>query len=93
MSEAEKYEGYKWIAVKRGFPVELNGVNFVYEDHHIAETSFLIDKVRELAKVIDTLRANVAYYQNLAEVSQQQVSRQSRWDQDYLPYHEDEYDR
>lgn len=58
MSEAEQYQGFKWIKVKRhAYDPQLTDRQN-YENlnlHHVAETAFLIDKVRELAKKIDDI--------------------------------------
>ena len=53
MSTKQPYEGYSWIKVKRAKPVEIDGQKWVSEEHHIEETSFLIDEVRKLAKEIE----------------------------------------
>ena len=49
----ESYEGYGWIKVKRYKMDESKSWEERYKEldaHHIAETTFLIDKVRELAE-------------------------------------------
>lgn len=51
----EILNSYKWIKVKRFNPDNYSTLEDKYkafEEHHIEETSFLIDKVRELAKII-----------------------------------------
>lgn len=55
MMYTEHYANYKWIKVKRAVPVEIDGTKYVSEEHHIEETSFLIDEVRRLAKIIDDI--------------------------------------
>lgn len=57
-TEQEKYQGYSWIKVKRSKPVEIEGCSYVTEGHHVQETTFLIDKIRELALRIDELKAS-----------------------------------
>jgi len=107
-SEKEKYEGYDWIKVERFKPEGHNpqvceGFDFyvdhlekqleLFEKHHIEETTFLIEKVRELAATIDTLRGTLAYYRRQEEAQIKARNRQARHEADYLPYQEDEYDR
>lgn len=53
MSWEEKYEGYSWILVKKAETVEVGGVKYVPEDHHIDETTFLINEVIKLARMLD----------------------------------------
>lgn len=51
----EILNSYKWIKVKKFNPDDYSSLEDKYdafEKHHIEETSFLIDKVRELAKII-----------------------------------------
>lgn len=54
---SDQFNDYKWIKVKRykgydtNLPPEENYANL--DAHHTKETTFLIDKVRELAKIID----------------------------------------
>lgn len=51
-SVAEDYSGYGWIKVKKFTPEKYATIEERYtalELHHVQETSFLIDKVRELA--------------------------------------------
>lgn len=57
MSTREPYEGYSWIKVKRAKPVEIDGVKYVTEEHHIEETTFLIEEVRKLAKELRDVRS------------------------------------
>mmetsp|Transcript_32006 Transcript_32006/g.44636 ORF Transcript_32006/g.44636 Transcript_32006/m.44636 type:complete len:263 (-) Transcript_32006:168-956(-) len=57
-SFAKKYKGHKWIKVKREKPVEINGRLYISEDHHIKETSFLIDTIRRLAAKLDEFKAH-----------------------------------
>lgn len=48
----ESYEGYKWIKVKKYKIDESKSWEENYKEldkHHIEETTFLINKVRELA--------------------------------------------
>ena len=56
MSTREVYEGYSWIKVKRAKPIKLHGEMYVTEEHHIEETTFLIEEVRKLAKELDDLK-------------------------------------
>lgn len=56
MSEASKYEGYKWIKVKKHTydPNKTWEENYKdLQEHHVAETTFLIENIRELAKMLD----------------------------------------
>jgi hypothetical protein len=58
MTESERYQGYNWIKVKRHVfdPDKTAAENYEgLEAHHVAETSFLIQKVRELARRIDDI--------------------------------------
>lgn len=53
MPEAEDYSGYRWIKVPRyemdeSLPWEER--YRLLEKHHVEETTFLIEKVRELAQ-------------------------------------------
>lgn len=56
MSFAEHYADFKWIKVKR-FKLDQDATwknNFVsLEEHHLKETTFLIDEVRKLAAMVD----------------------------------------
>jgi hypothetical protein len=57
---AENYEGYAWIKVPRYVMDESKPWEERYrelERHHIAETTFLIEKVRELAARINANEA------------------------------------
>ena len=56
MSTKEPYEGFSWIKVKRAKAVEIDGQKWVTEEHHIEETTFLIEEVRKLAKELDELK-------------------------------------
>ena len=91
-TESEKYEGYKWIKIPRSQPCEFDGQKYVSEDHHIQETSFLIEEVRSLAKRIDELKASLSRCRKQQEVQRRQARRQAQWESDYLPYHEDDRD-
>jgi hypothetical protein len=54
---AENYDGYAWIKVPRYVMDETKSWEERYcelDRHHIAETTFLIEKVRELAARINT---------------------------------------
>lgn len=56
MTESEKYQGYAWIKVtKHTFdPQRTDRQNYDdLNEHHVAETTFLIAKVRELAQKFD----------------------------------------
>ncbi len=63
MTNEELYSDYKWIKVKRYQMDESKCWQERYKDldeHHVKETSFLINEVRSLAKKLDELqtRAN-----------------------------------
>jgi hypothetical protein len=50
------YDGYRWIKVPRYVMDETKSWEERYrqlEEHHIQETTFLIDKVRELAAALE----------------------------------------
>lgn len=54
---SDQFQDYKWIKVKRhqddpnlSFEERFN----ILSEHHLKETTFLIEKVRELAKIIDS---------------------------------------
>jgi hypothetical protein len=56
MSYAEKYKGYRWIKVPHFHrdPSLTDGENLTkLEQHHVAETTFLIREVRRLAALLD----------------------------------------
>ena len=56
MSKVKDYEGYAWVKVKRYTPDENTTWQQRFEalqEHHIKETSFLIEEVRKLAKELD----------------------------------------
>jgi hypothetical protein len=56
MSRTQDYEGYKWVKVKRHVddPTKTWEERFrALEEHHIKETTFLVDEVRKLAAEID----------------------------------------
>lgn len=57
MMFSEQFKDFKWIKVKRykGYDANISAEdNYINLDaHHTKETTFLIDKVRELAKIID----------------------------------------
>ncbi len=97
MTESEKHEGYGWIKVKRA-KAQLAGdvdptTKVVSEEHHIEETSFLIERIRELAKKVDSQSVALQVYYKKEEQRRDYDSRQARWDSDYLGYQDDEYDR
>lgn len=59
MSYTEKYKGYAWIKSKRHnfdeeFSTEENYTDLM--EHHVSETTFLIEEIRKLAKEIDELQ-------------------------------------
>lgn len=56
MNNTAKYAGFGWIKVPRARPVEIDGISYVPEEHHVAETEFLIAEVRKLAAEVDHLR-------------------------------------
>ena len=55
----ENYEGYGWIKVKR-YQMDPNKTweerYKELDQHHLEETTFLINKVREMAKQLNELR-------------------------------------
>jgi hypothetical protein len=56
MSRTQDYEGYKWVKVKRHVddPTKTWEERFrALEEHHIKETTFLVEEVRKLAAEID----------------------------------------
>ncbi|MFY4731157.1 hypothetical protein [Nitrospira sp. BLG_2] len=58
MTNQERYSDYKWIKVKRYTMDESKAWEERYkalDDHHIKETSFLIEEVRSLAKQLDSV--------------------------------------
>jgi hypothetical protein len=91
------YEGYGWIKVKRAEAKWAGDIDpatkVVPEEHHVEETTFLIEEVRKLAKRVDQQAAALRGYRRQEEQRQRQASRQARWDQDYLPYQEDDEGR
>ena len=57
----DDYSGYSWIKVKRYVMDESLTWEQRYrqlEQHHLEETTFLIDKVRELASRLDELQSS-----------------------------------
>jgi len=61
MSRSQDYEGYKWIKVKRHVddPSKSWEERFrALEEHHVKETTFLVDEVRKLAAEIDEKEPN-----------------------------------
>lgn len=90
MTEAEKYQGYSWIKVKRSKPIDVDGVPHVSEAHHVEETTFLIDEVRKLAARVDELTLELAKYR-LREHDQMQMAARQAYElrADHLPYEED----
>ena len=57
----DDYYGYRWIKVKRYVMDESLTWEQRYrqlEQHHLEETTFLIDKVRELASRLDELQSS-----------------------------------
>lgn len=58
MSHEQHYSDYKWIKVKRWTHDDSIGTEENYQklqDHHLKETSFLIEEVRKLAKKLDEI--------------------------------------
>lgn len=102
MTESEKYDGYKWIKVKRAtafYATPCEGevgagdpVKVVPEDHHIEETSFMIEEIRKLAKKLDTQSAALQRYRKQEDQRRNYASRQARWDADHVGYQEDDYE-
>jgi hypothetical protein len=63
MSKREQFEGYGWIKVKKYKMDETKSWEERYrelEQHHIAETTFLINQVRALADEIDELNPTLS---------------------------------
>ena len=61
MSRSQDYEGYKWIKFKRHVddPSKSWEERFrALEEHHVKETTFLVDEVRKLAAEIDEKEQN-----------------------------------
>jgi hypothetical protein len=59
MTEAEKYQGYAWIKVRKHAFDSSKTDRQNYDDlheHHVAETMFLIERIRELAQRLDATR-------------------------------------
>jgi hypothetical protein len=64
MSIASEYEGYKWIKVQKYKMDETKSWEERYAEldrHHIAETTFLIEKVRELAAKVDDCKMHLPH--------------------------------
>jgi hypothetical protein len=60
---SESFKGYGWIKVPKYVMDESQPWEVRYQQlqqHHIAETPFLIEKVRELAKALDAQAAERA---------------------------------
>jgi len=53
LSYVDRYRGYKWIPIPREKPINVKGISYVTEAHHVAETKFLIQVIRELAVKLD----------------------------------------
>jgi len=61
MTNAEHYSDYRWIKVKRHTMDESKSWEDRYkdlDDHHIKETTFLINEVRVLADQLDKVEVN-----------------------------------
>ncbi len=57
----EKYRGYGWIKVPRySMDESLSWEEryHLFDEHHLQETTFLIEEVRKLARQIDELNRN-----------------------------------
>lgn len=97
MTESEKYDGYKWIKVKRATAQRAGDVDpstkVVSEEHHVEETSFLIEEIKKLAKKLDTQSVSLRRYRRQEDQRRNYASRQARWDADHVGYQEDDYDR
>jgi hypothetical protein len=72
MSLQNKYEGYSWIPTSKYKPIEIDGVKFIPEDHHVGETMFLINEIRKLAKLIDELEEN-QYFEDINNSVRSQI--------------------
>jgi hypothetical protein len=62
MSRSQDYADYKWIKVKRHNDDESKTWEEKFralEDHHIKETTFLVNEVRKLAAEIDHLNETI----------------------------------
>ena len=89
------YSGYSWIKVPRykmneklDWPARYRELN----DHHIQETTFLIEEVRSLAEQLAAAKRQIATLRQQAEAAQREQSRRLRWEHDSLPYYEDDRD-
>lgn len=72
MSFSEQYEGYKWIKVKKYIVNEALSHEERYQElekHHIEETSFLINEIRNLAKLADNIALNGDFFKRCNQVS------------------------
>jgi len=49
----DQYSGFKWIKVKQAKLFVLDGEKYVPEKHHVTETSFLIEEIHKLARLLD----------------------------------------
>lgn len=86
-TEAQKYEGFGWIKVKRAKAVEISDKKYVPEEHHVEETSFLIKEIKKLAAIIDKKNAAIRKLRS-QQYNQSMRDYQSQFD--YLPYEEDD---
>lgn len=56
MTYEEHYSDYKWVKVKRYVMDESKSWEERYQDldsHHVKETTFLIEEIRKLARLLD----------------------------------------
>lgn len=90
-----EYSGYSWIKVPRYNMDEALSWEERYaqlDEHHIQETTFLIDEVRKLATQLESAKRRAANLRKQVDAAQSHQARQLRWDQDYVPYQEDDRD-
>jgi hypothetical protein len=93
---SEDYSGYSWIKVKRAKAVPAgecpSDEKVVSEAHHIEETTFLIEEVRKLAAQLEAARKRLNEMRRQSEAARLEQTRRLRWEQDSLPYYEDDRD-
>lgn len=92
MKESEKYEGLDWIKAKKCKPFIISGKSYVSKSHHIEESMFLIDKIRDLAKRIDKLNNIIKKYRKEQEINCHHNTARARYEVDYLEYQEPDYE-
>lgn len=87
--QVEKYEGFKWIKVRKYTMDEEASWEERYkqlEKHHIEECEFLIAEVRQLAQRLDNARAALKRCRGENSAIRNSANSQARYDYDYLPY-------